>query len=43
VGRLGRVEVLVPENQAAAARDLLKAMESGEFENLDFDVPENNS
>jgi hypothetical protein len=43
VGRLGRVEVLVPENQAAAARDLLNAMESGEFENLDFDDPENNS
>jgi len=33
VGDLGEVGVMVPENQAAKARELLTGMEEGEFEN----------
>ena len=36
VGRLGEVKVLVPEEQAAEALELLKAMEAGEFEDSEF-------
>ena len=37
-GRLGQVKILVPEEQAEEALELLKAMESGEFE--DTEIPE---
>lgn len=37
VGRLGKVDVLVPENQVGEATELLKAMEAGEFEASSFD------
>ncbi len=36
VGTLGMVEVLVPQSQAEDAEQLLKAMENGEFENIDL-------
>ena len=43
VGTLGMVEVLVPKSQAEDAEQLLKAMENGEFENIDFsDTSEEN-
>ena len=36
VGRLGEVKILVPEEQAEEATELLKEMEAGEFENTEF-------
>lgn len=35
-GRLGEVKVLVPEEQAQKALDLLAAMESGAYEDSEF-------
>jgi len=35
-GRLGEVQVLVPENQAAEARQFLASMEAGEYENSEY-------
>jgi len=34
-GRLGKVDVLVPESQAVEATEYLRAMINGEYENLD--------
>ncbi len=35
-GKLGEVQVLVPENRAYEAAACLKRMEAGEYENSDF-------
>ncbi len=40
-GILGRVDVLVPDSQAEEAKNLLIAMENGEFEDFDYSDPEN--
>jgi hypothetical protein len=34
-GRLGEVEVLVPESQAVEAKNYIRAMFNGEYENAD--------
>ena len=39
-GPLGRVQVLVRESQSAEARELLNAMNNGEFDNLEGDDQE---
>lgn len=35
-GRLGQVKILVPESQAEEAVSILKAMERGEYEDIDL-------
>lgn len=39
IGRIGEVNILVPESQVEEAIQLIKAMEAGEFENTDYFVP----
>ncbi len=34
IGRLGRVEILVPESKAEQARQLIKDLEAGKFQDL---------
>ncbi len=35
-GRLGEVQVLVPENQVAEAQSFLAAMQAGDYENTEY-------
>lgn len=42
-GVLGMVEILVPDSQAEDARNLLTAMENGEFEDTEYSDKENDS
>jgi len=41
VGKIGEVYILVHESQIEEARELLKAMEAGEFEEVELLDPEN--
>ncbi len=41
VGKIGEVYILVHESQIEEARELLKAMEAGEFEGVELLDPEN--
>ena len=41
VGKIGEVYILVHESQVEEARELLKAMEAGEFEEVELLDPEN--
>jgi hypothetical protein len=42
-GVLGIVEVLVPDSQSEEARNLLTAMENGEFEDTEYSDEENDN
>lgn len=42
-GTLGKVEVMVPEEQVAEAKRLLTAIENGEFEDFDYSEDSNNA
>jgi hypothetical protein len=35
-GKLGEVQVLVPENQVAEAQDFLAAMQAGDYEDTEY-------